>query len=179
MIKARLVPLPPSRMFASGTRVGLEEVAVTTRALRGLSTSFTAKAMGGEIVSSAMVWPAMGERVGGSFTGLTVTVKLVLTEPKFVSVTETVIVAAPDWFGSGVNMTVRLLALPPKTMLLVGSRDGLEEAAARVKSEAGVPESPMVKEIGPTIVSSLTVRFVMLEMVGALLPEGRRLTRNR
>src|SRR5256885_12771741 len=58
--RARLVPLPPNKMFVSGRRVGLEEVAVTTRLLAGVSTSLTMKAMGAETVSSEMVWPAIG-----------------------------------------------------------------------------------------------------------------------
>src|SRR5882762_9682928 len=179
MTRARLVPLPPRRMLVSGSRAGLEEVAVTTRLLAGVSTSFTMNAIVAETVSSGMVWPGMGEMVGGSFTGVTVRTKLVLTEPKLVSVTEIVMVALPDWLAMGVSVMVRLAPLPPKRMLLVGTNTGFEEAAARIKRVAGVTESPMVKAMGPTTVSSLTVRLAMLEMVGTALAEACKLTTNR
>src|SRR5207247_11032679 len=119
------------------TRVGLEELGVTTRLVAGVSTSFTMNAIVAETVSSAMVWPGIGEIVGGSFTGVTVRMKLVLTEPKLVSVTEIVMMAAPDWFAMGVSVTVRLAPLPPKRMLLVGTNAGFEEATARVNKVAG------------------------------------------
>src|ERR1041384_1294237 len=64
-------------------------------------------------------------------------------------------------------------------MLLVGTSAGLDEAAASVKRFAGVTESLIVKAIGPTSVSSLTVRLVMAEMVGAVLADGRRLITKR
>src|SRR5881397_2455647 len=86
MTRARLVPLPATRILASGTSAGLEEVAVMTKLLKGVSMSLTAKPIGGETVSSGMICPEMGPIVGASFLGATLRTKLVLTEPKLVSV---------------------------------------------------------------------------------------------
>src|SRR5439155_20910742 len=97
----------------------------------------------------------MGEIVGRSFTGRTVTTKMLVVNPKFVSVTETVMAAVPDWLGAGVTVTVRLLLPAPKTMLPSGTRLVWEEVAATVSRFAGVLESPTVKASGPATVSSL------------------------
>src|SRR4030095_1272472 len=100
--------------------------------------------------------------VGGSFTGMTVTVKvvLVLTTP---SLTVRVIVTGPPIsgplfsLGAGITVTVRPAPLPPRTMLAVGTRIGSEEAAVTVKLAAGVSISPMVKGSAAVLVSSLIV----------------------
>jgi hypothetical protein len=42
----RFVPLPPSRMFASGTKVGLEDLAIRTRSDGPVSTSAMVNGMG-------------------------------------------------------------------------------------------------------------------------------------
>src|ERR1044071_5545316 len=93
---------------------------------------------------------------GGSFTGLTVSVKLVLVLA-VPSLTVNVIVAVPFWFAAGVTVTVRLDPLPPNTMFAVGIRVGLEEVPLNVRLRA------------PVLVSSLIVRLAMLEIVGAVL----------
>src|SRR5882762_5098236 len=59
MITPRLVPLPPRRILALGTKVGLEEVAVTTRLLMTESESPMTNGITGEVVSSRIVWPAI------------------------------------------------------------------------------------------------------------------------
>src|SRR2546425_1129449 len=64
----------------------------------------------------------MGSRVGGSFTGLTVSTKLWLTEPPLASVTVSVISAVPNWLVAGVILSVRLEPLPPKTIFWLGTR---------------------------------------------------------
>src|SRR5947209_7532843 len=97
----------------------------------------------------------MGAIVGRAFTGRTVTTKMLVVKPKFVSVTETVMAAVPDWLAAGVRVTVRLAPLPPNTMLPSGTRLVLEEVAATVSRLAGVLASPTVKAIGPATVSSL------------------------
>src|SRR5258706_1936255 len=173
---ARLVPLPVTRILASGTSTGLEEVAVTTTLLKGVSRSLTAKPIGGETVSSAMICPEIGEIVGASFLGKTLRSKVVLTEPKFVSLTDIVTVAVPDSFETGVSITVLLPPLPPKTMLAFGSRSGLEDVPDRVNNVVGVVESPMVKAMGPAEVSSLMLGLEIAEMVGFALPVARTFT---
>src|ERR1051326_4109677 len=120
-------------MLPFATKAGLEDVAVTVNASTRVSTSPTVNGMGALGVSSLMVWGAMAERVGGSFTGTTVTRKLVLAMPKLPSLTLTVILAAPDWLVAGVTVTVRVAPLPPKTTLLTGTSPGLDEAALKVR----------------------------------------------
>ena len=88
----------------------------------------------------------------GALAEFTVSTKLslLLREP---SLTVTVMVAVPNWFGAGVTVTVRLEPLPPKTMLPLGTREGLDEEPITSRLEAAVSASPMVKEIGPVEVS--------------------------
>ncbi len=75
--------------------------------------------------------------------GLTVNKKLVLAvrEP---SLTVRVIVALPVRPVAGVTVTVRLVPLPPRTMLAVGTRVGLEDPRETVKFVAEVWVSPTV-----------------------------------
>src|SRR6266436_4482217 len=113
----------------------------------------------------------MAEMVGASLAGLTVSRKLVLMAPKLVSMTEIVIVEVPNWFRAGLIVTVRLLALPPKTMFDIGARFVLDDCAASVSSAAGVAESPIVNGTAAVGVSSAVTTLAMLEMVGAALPD--------
>src|SRR6185436_2192691 len=99
---------------------------------------------------------AMASSVGGALlaeVGLfTVRRKLslALAEP---SLTLTVIKAMPDRPAVGVTVTVRAPALPPKTMALVGTSDGLEEARSKVRLLAAVSASATVNGIAPVEVS--------------------------
>ena len=94
MTSARLEPLPPTRMAAFGTRAWSLDVAVTTRFPAAVSTSLTIK--GTSIgASSVVVRSLMPERVGTSFTGVTVSVNVKLEEPNAVSVTVRVTAASP------------------------------------------------------------------------------------
>src|SRR6266481_3940611 len=111
----------------------------------------------------------MAEIVGASFTELTVRTKFVLVKPKLVSLTEIVMLAVPNWFAAGVTVTVRLLPLPPKTMLAGGTRVGLEELELKVSSVAGVVSSPTVNGMAAVEVSSLTVWAAIPLMVGGTL----------
>src|SRR5439155_14351045 len=99
-------------------------------------------------------------------TGVTVNtnVSLLLRAP---SLTVTVMVALPDWFVAGINVTVRLEPLPPKRILPFGTSPGLEEVPLTVRLEAGLSASPTVKLIGPVEVSWLIVLSGIFEIVGA------------
>ena len=59
-----------------------------------------------------------------------------------------VIVAVPDWLAAGVTRTVRLVPEPPKTILLLGTKVGLEDDLDRTRLVAGVSASPITKGIG-------------------------------
>ena len=54
-------------------------------------------------------------------------------------------------------MTERLVELPPKRILAMGRRVGLEEAAERERLAAGVSRSEIVKGMGLEEESSLIV----------------------
>src|SRR5205085_8218840 len=93
--------------------------------------------IGPAIWTSPMTWSLTAERVGTSFTALTVSRKLVLTA--FVpSLTISVIVALPLASGMGVTVTVRFEPEPPKTMLFVGTRIGFRSEERRVGKDGGV-----------------------------------------
>ena len=111
--------------------------------------------------------------VGKSFIGFTVNVKLPPTKPKFVSVTERKIVAAPEAFGAGVMVKVRLLPAPPSRMLPAGNRFVSDEVAATLSKDAGVVASVTVKVIGPAVASSLIVWFPIAEIVGLAFAASR------
>ena len=70
---------------------------------------------------------------------------------------------------AGVTVTVRLLALPPKSMPAVEIRAGFEEAPVKLKLAAGVSASPIRKLIGAVKTSSAVLWSGMLEMVGSAL----------
>jgi len=71
------------------------------------------------------------------------------------SLTLTVIVAVPVCPAAGVTVTVRLAPLPPKTILLKGTRVGLDEFELTMRLPRDVSTSPMVKLRGPVEVSTL------------------------
>ena len=143
-------------MPLSGTSAGLEEVPLTIRLDAGLSASPTVKLIGPVEVSWLIVLSGIFEIAGASFTGVTVNtnVSLLLRAP---SLTVTVMVALPDWFVAGINVTVRLEPLPPKRILAFGTSPGLEEVPLTIRLEAGLSASPTVKLIGPVELSSAVV----------------------
>src|SRR5713101_9434384 len=106
MITVRLGPLPPRAMPAAATSPVLEEVALSARLVAAVSASPMVKGMAAVGVFSLVVWSAMAEIVGRSFTGATVTVKLWLTVlfTLWPSFTVTVIVALPFAFVAGANV---------------------------------------------------------------------------
>src|SRR6266566_4240848 len=111
----------------------------------------------------------MLEIVGAVFAGaLTVNTKLSLLV-RLPSLTVTVIVAVPVWFGAGVTVTVRFAPEPPKTMLATGTKVGLEEAPETTRLPTAVCASPTVKAIAAVAVFWLVDRSAMLEIVGAVL----------
>src|SRR5260370_37824954 len=108
--------------------------------------------------------------VGDWLTKLMVSANDVL-EDAMPSLTEIVIVAVPNVFVKGLRVTVRLLLLPPKTMLVFGTRLVLDDAAESVSAAAEVSASPIVKAIGPADVFSFVVWFGMPEITGRPLTE--------
>src|SRR5213075_2317149 len=116
----------------------------------------------------------MLERVGGSFTVLTVSTKMFVAQPKLVSITDSVTAAVPDLCGAGVSVIERVPVLPASTMFAFGSRLVLEELAVTVSRLVGVPESLIVKFSGPATVSSLIVWLPGPVRVGTELADGRK-----
>ena len=99
----------------------------------------------------------MGLAKGGSFTGITVSRKELLTTPgmAFVSATVSVMIAEPDSLVSGRTVSVRVAPLPPSTSAALGTSDGFDETAVTVSKPGGVSKSPTVKFSGPSCASSL------------------------
>ena len=89
--------------------------------------------------------------VGGVF-GLTVNTKFVdvVNTP---SLTVTVMVDVPLPPEAGVTITLRLVPLPPKTILGTGTSVALDEVADSVNAFGEVSVSPTVKAIGGVGVS--------------------------
>src|SRR5262245_44048194 len=98
-------------MLATGTRLGLEEEAVTWRLVTCVYTSLTLNEMGPSGTSSSVDASARAEMVGRSFTGLMVTVKgrrrTLLEAPP--SLTVTVITTTPLALVAGVKLRVPLV----------------------------------------------------------------------
>ena len=141
------------------------ELAVTLRLVDGVSGSLTVNRMFVVGTSSLVVCGSMLEMVGGSFTGLTVSVK-VLLELKLPSDTMIVIAADPNRFVAGRIETVRELPLPLKPMFEFGTSVWFAELADSVREPVGVSTSPIVK-VKFVEVSSGIVVFGGPEIVGA------------
>src|SRR5262245_47522758 len=69
MVRLRLVPKPPNTILVAGARAGLEDVALTTRLLAGVSASPTVKGMGGVVVLTGVVWSSRAVRTGAELGG--------------------------------------------------------------------------------------------------------------
>lgn len=154
IVSMRFTPLPVKTRFAFGTRVKLVEVPEIPRLTAAVSKSPMVNGIDAT-VSSLIVWLPMAEMVGASFTALTVSVKLVVAAKPSGSRTVTEIIVKPDWFAEGVSVTVRLEALPPKTMFEFATRPGFDELPETVRLVAGDSRSPTVKAIAGLAVSSL------------------------
>src|SRR5438045_3185443 len=115
----------------------------------------------GVAVSSLIVRFPGWSRVGRSFTAEIVSRKLLTDVDPSPSVTEIEIVTAPDWFGAGVTVTVRLDNEPPKTIFESGTMVVSEEAAPNVRLPLAVSASPIVKLMAGTAVSSSANRLVI------------------
>src|ERR1017187_8152214 len=100
--------------------------------------------------------------------GVTITekVELAVLVP---SLTVTVMGTTPVWPAAGLTVTVRLLPLPPKTMLPSGTSAGLAEAAVNARLAAGVSRSPTVKAMGGTAVLRSVLVEEIEEILGAVL----------
>src|ERR1043166_3973148 len=108
---------------------------------------------------------------GGSLTGVTVRLKLVL-EMAMPSLTAIATVVVPDRFGAGVSVTVRVLPLPPKTMLVFARRFVLDDNPDRESELAAVSRSPMTNGVAGVGVSSAVVSGLIEEIVGKALMEN-------
>src|SRR2546426_967107 len=131
-------------MLLVGTSVRFDEFFLNVRLPTGVSTSPTVKLNGPVELFTLIVWFAMLDIVGASFTALTVTTKLVLAL-YCPSPTVTVIVAVPLWLAAGLTVTVRLAPDPPKTMLLGGTSVPLHHPFPNVSPPAALSASPTVK----------------------------------
>ena len=87
----------------------------------------------------------MAEMNGGSFTLVTVTVKLRAAIAPTTSHASTVTSVWPIWFVAGKIASVRLVPLPPKVILAEGNRNGLSAIARRRSMSAGVRSSLTLK----------------------------------
>src|SRR5213595_3213972 len=95
--------------------------------------------------SSKIVMLVNAFKVGGSFTGRTLRRKELVADT-VPSLTVMVIVELPKAPGTGVEVTVRLAPLPPKTTLAFGSKFVSEEPAESVRRSGGVSRSPIVND---------------------------------
>src|ERR1043165_275370 len=158
IVTVQSAPLPTSWIFWLGTKLGLAELAVTIRLAAGLSTSWMVKEIGPLGVSSLIRTLAIGLTVGGSFTGLTVTKKLVLAlVPQTGSVTVSVMVAEPNWSASGDKLTWRSDPLPVKRMFSLEIKPGLEERPVTIRLAAAFSQLSTANGMATVSVSSSVV----------------------
>src|SRR5437867_873470 len=118
-----------------------------------------------------------GSSVGGSFTGVTVTMNPSLAVAPSASAAVTVIVVVPNWSAAGVIWTVRLVPLPANTMFAGGTRLVLDELAATIRLDAGVSLSVTMNGTEPVEVSSEVDWFGMGEIDGGLFSASARRVR--
>jgi hypothetical protein len=155
-VTVRLLLLPLKSMLVLGRRLALVDVAQSVRVSAAACASLMVKGMVGAKQFWVTVTLGMAEMVGGTTGGglcaTTVNAKAVLA---VATPSPTVIVMSdsPLCPDAGVIVTVRLLSLPPNTMLLAGTRSVWEEVAERVRFDAAVTGSPMTKKIGAVGVS--------------------------
>ena len=159
-------PAPPATMFASGTKVWSDDVALTVRLPAGDSTSATRKPTAFSGVSSAIALFVRPETVGASLIGLTTSTKVSVAVPPAPSSTVRVIVAVPDWFAAGVTVSVRLPPLPAKTILPAGTSIVFDELPTTPNAPSAVSRSPIAKLIGPSRTSSSVLRSPRCAIVG-------------
>ena len=89
--------------------------------------------------------------VGRSFWDVTVSRNVSTADPLSASVTVTVIVAVPNWFASGVTVTVRFAPLPPNTMFALGTNAVFDELPVTARAAAAVSTSPTVNANAPVV----------------------------
>ena len=116
------------------------------------------------VASSRMVRLVSAFNVGGSLAELIVSRNEVL-EDAVPSLTEMVMAVAPDRFVTGRMLTVRLLPEPLKIMFAFGTRTVFVEVPERISELAGVSTSP-ITNVATAVVSSLVVRFGIIEIAG-------------
>ena len=117
------------------------------------------------------VAPGAGEVKAMTGGGLMLTTKLVVAHKDW-SQTVKAIVVVPTWPGAGVNVTVRFVPVPPRRILVLGRRVGLEETAVTVRFVAGISASPTVKDSGDSVVPAFPIWSGILEMIGGVLALG-------
>src|ERR1039457_5491381 len=100
--------------------------------------------------------------------GVTITEKVELAA-LVPSLTVTVMGTTPVWPAAGVTVTVRLLPLPPKTMLALGTSAVLAEVADNARLAAGVSRSPTMKAMGGAAVFRSVLVQEIVEIQGAVL----------
>src|SRR5688500_16914471 len=108
-------PVPANEMLATGTRLVLDDEALSAKLFSGVSASPMVKEIGSVAVPSAVDCGPIAEIVGSSLvvTVNSKSVEVVLTP----SLTVIVIVADPLWPEAGVSITFLAPPLPPKVML--------------------------------------------------------------
>lgn len=116
----RFASVPTNTMFAFGTRVVFDEVALILSEATGVSMSPTVNGMSPVGVFFEVLWLRILLIVGGSFTAETVNtnVSVLVAEP---SLTVTVIVAVLKRFVVGVICNVRFVLLPPERKTASGN----------------------------------------------------------
>jgi hypothetical protein len=124
-VTVRLLLLPPKSMPVLGKRLALVDVAQRVRVSAAACASPMVKGMVGAKQFWVIVMLAIVEIVGGTTGGglcaTTVNAKVVLAVAT-PSLTVTVMSDSPLCPDAGVIVTIRLLSLPPNTILLTGTR---------------------------------------------------------
>src|SRR5688572_2861574 len=117
--------------------------------------------------SSTIVRSFRTSSVGGWLPALTFTTKESLAISPEPSDTVRLTMAEPNWLSAGVTLTVRLAPLPPRAMLAVGTKVGLDEIAATARPLADVSTSPTVNGSKAVVLFWEIDWLVMSDIVGA------------
>ena len=140
-VTVRFAPLPPNTMLALGTNAVLTNCRSPSTSRRRLHVAHRERQRArGAVLVDRLIRESL--IVGRSFCEVTVSRNVSLAEPLSPSVTVTVIVAVPDWFATGVTVTVRFAPLPPNTMFAFGTSAVFDELPVTTRFAAPCRRPP-------------------------------------
>ena len=163
---------PVMARFPTGITAVFDEAALKTMSGPSGSVNVSVR-VSGDVSPPAT--SAIASSTGGSFTAVTLNVKLRCDSPLPASRTRTVITVLPTALATGVTVSVRPAPLPVNTRPERDTMSAREVVALSASAATGVVSSPMVNGIGTTVSSgTVTSARLVMEGGGLATPSMRR-----